>query len=138
MFRERRQIGYQPIDDRAYALDWETTLTAQADLTLDRTPFTTWGGYGGLNQTGGVAIFDHPANPRHPTPWYGATGPGHYFNAAVVFHEPMSVAGDETLTFRYRVLVHDQIWDVSRLQAAYGAYASGLEQEREPVETDNG
>ena len=164
VFREQRQIGYQPLDDQAYALDFQTELTAQADLMLDRTPFTTWGGYGGLTirgnrnwqetrlrfpdgstsdrptgiratwcdlagkfdggleQTGGIAIFDHPDNPRHPTPWYGATGPDHYFNAAFLFHEPLSVASGQTLTFRYRVLVHDQIWDVPRLQAAYEAY----------------
>jgi hypothetical protein len=164
VFREQRQLGYQPLDDQAYALDFQTELTAQADLMLDRTPFTTWGGYGGLTirgnrnwqetrllfpdgstsdrptgiratwcdlagkfdggleQTGGVAIFDHPDNPRHPTPWYGATGPGHYFNAAFLFHEPLSVAAGQTLTFRYRVLIHDQIWDVPRLQAAYEAY----------------
>ena len=29
-------------------LTWRTMLTAQEDVTLDRTPFTTWGGYGGL------------------------------------------------------------------------------------------
>ncbi len=164
VFHEERQISYEPLDDQAYALDFETTLAAQADLMLDRTPFTTWGGYGGLilrgtrnwqetrllfpdgstsdrptgiratwcdlsgkldgglEQTGGVAIFDHPDNPRHPTPWYGATGPGHYFNAAFLFHEPMNVASGQTLTFRYRVLVHDQIWDVPRLQAAYSDF----------------
>jgi hypothetical protein len=32
----------------AYALDWSITLTPQVDVVLDRTPFTTWGGYGGL------------------------------------------------------------------------------------------
>jgi Methane oxygenase PmoA len=166
VFHEQRRISYAPLDERSYALDFETALTAQADLELDRTVFTTWGGYGGLilrgtrnwqetrllfpdgstsdrptgipaawcdlsgkidggfEQTGGAAIFDHPDNPRYPTPWYGATGAGHYFNAAFLFHEPMNVAKDETLAFRYRVLVHDQIWDVARLQAAYEAYIS--------------
>ncbi len=164
VFREERHIAFEPRESDAYTLDFDTTLTAQADLTLDRTPFTTWGGYGGLvfrgnrnwqatrllfpdgstsdrptglpatwcdlsgtldggpNLTGGVAIFDHPDNPRHPSPWYGSTGIGHYFNAAFLFHEPMNVASGESLTFRYRVLVHDGIWDVSRLQAAYAAY----------------
>ncbi len=161
VFHEQRLLRYTTLDDQAYALDFETTLTAWSDLLIERTPFTTWGGYGGLilrgtrnwqetrllfpdgstddrptgvratwcdlsgkldgglEQTGGVAIFDHPDNPRHPTPWYGATGPGHYFNAAVVFHEPMQVGAGQDLTFRYRVLVHDQLWDVARLQAAY-------------------
>lgn len=174
VFHEQRQIGYVPLDAQSYALDMQTSLTAQADLTLDRTPFTTWGGYGGLivrgnrnwqetrllfpdgstsdrpvgipadwcdlagkidggpEQTAGIAIFDHPDNPRHPTPWYGATGAGHYFNAAFLFHEPMSVASGATLSFRYRVLVHDQIWEVARLQAAYEAYLAETPGASEP------
>lgn len=166
VFREQRQIDFVPLGTEAYALDFATTLTAQAELLLDRTPFTTWGGYGGLtfrgtrnwqesrllfadgstserpigkpalwcdlsgkldggpDQSGGVAIFDHPANPRHPSPWYGSTGPGHYFNAAFLFHEPLGLAAGEALSFRYRVLVHDQIWDVERLQAAYQEYCA--------------
>ena len=164
VFHEERRVSYVPLDDRSYALDFETALIAQDDLALDRTPYTTWGGYGGLilrgtrnwqetrllfpdgstsdrpagvpatwcdlsgkldggqGQTGGAAIFDHPDNPRHPTPWYGTTGPGHYLNAAFLFHEPLSLARDETLAFRYRVLIHDGIWDAARLQAAYAAY----------------
>ena len=166
VFHEERELAHEPLGDEAYALDFATTLTAAADLTLDRTPFTTWGGYGGLilrgnrnwvetrllfpdgstsdrptgvpalwcdfsgkldggpDQTGGVAIFDHPDNPRHPTPWYGATGSGHYVNAAVLFHEPLRVAAGEALRFRYRVLVHDGVWDVPQLQAAYEAYVN--------------
>ena len=30
-------------------LDWSSTFTARQDLLLDRTPYTTWGGYGGLS-----------------------------------------------------------------------------------------
>jgi hypothetical protein len=32
----------------AYAIDLAIRLTPRVDVTLDRTPFTTWGGYGGL------------------------------------------------------------------------------------------
>ncbi len=175
VFNEQRHISYESLDDESYALDVETALTAQADLTLDRTPFTTWGGYGGLivrgnrnwqetrllfpdgstndrptgipatwcdfsgkldggsAQTGGVAIFDHPHNPRHPTPWYGTTGSGHYVNAAFLFHEPMHVPRGATLRFRFRVLVHDQIWDVPRLQAAYEEYTTKTESDLEVI-----
>ncbi len=164
VIREQRRTAFEAVAAEAYALDFETTLTAHKDLILDRTPFTTWGGYGGLilrgtrnwqatrllfpdgstsdrptgirapwcdlsgkldggpNLTGGIAIFDHPDNPRHPSPWYGSTGIGHYFNAAFLFHEPMNLVAGQSLTFRYRLLVHDEIWDVSRLQASYAAY----------------
>jgi hypothetical protein len=45
---EERVLAHTDLGDGAYALDWETTLTPQAPAVLDRTEFTTWGGYGGL------------------------------------------------------------------------------------------
>jgi hypothetical protein len=161
---EHRVIRYQEIDYAAYVLDFETALTAQADLLLDRTPFTTWGGYGGLvlrgnrscfdsrilfpdgsttdrpkgfthnwgdlsgdfdggrEESGGVAIFDHPSNPRHPSPWYGGTGTGLYLNAAFLFHEPMQVPANDVLSFKYRVLVHDGVPDAESVNEQYKRY----------------
>lgn len=46
--REQRRWTHRPLADDAYALDLETTLVAPTDVVYDRTPFTTWGGYGGL------------------------------------------------------------------------------------------
>jgi hypothetical protein len=50
----------------------------------------------------GIAIADHPENPRYPAPVYGSVrsenyGPGwsNYFNAAFLFHEGMDVAAGE-------------------------------------------
>lgn len=164
VFAEHRKVTYRSIGETAYVLDWDIALVAQADLLLDRTPFTTWGGYGGLtvrgnrnwqntrllfpdgstserpigipanwcdlsgkldggdNKFGGVAMFDHPDNVRHPSPWYGATGSGHYFNAAFLFHEPLRVAAGDVLNFKYRVLIHDDEWEHDRLTAAYDDY----------------
>jgi methane monooxygenase PmoA-like len=164
---EQRKFEYRPIDAKAYALDFHFSLTPTEDLKLDRTPFGTWGGYGGLTYrgtldmtnsrilfsdgttsvrpignaalwadfsgtldggirpSGGIAFFDHPGNPRHPTPWYGATSPSHYFNAAFLFHEPMDIPGGEPLNLRYRALIHDGIWEKDELQAAYDNYLKG-------------
>jgi hypothetical protein len=167
VIREQRQMTHRPLDDDAYAIDFYTTLVAQADLEIDRTPYTRWGGYGGLilrgtrnwqktrvllsdgteterptgpraawadlsgkldggpEQTGGFAIFDHPSNLRHPTPWYGGAEEfQNYVNAALLFHEPMQLASGASLSLRYRVLVHDGIWDAARLQSAWDAYAA--------------
>jgi hypothetical protein len=41
---EHADLGY----DDAYAIDWTITLTPNVDVVLDRTEYTTWGGYGGL------------------------------------------------------------------------------------------
>jgi hypothetical protein len=166
VFDEQRQFDFLPLGENAYALDFLFLLTPTGPLKLDRTVFTTWGGYGGLtfrgnrnwqetrllfsdgstndrptgifadwadlsgkidggaNQAAGIAIFDHPSNPRHPTPWYGGTGPGHYINAAFLFHEPMDLPAGQPLTLRYRVLVHDGIWPPEQLAAAYQAYVA--------------
>ena len=48
MLEEFRQWCCQLQESGDMALTWRTMLTAQEDVTLDRTPFTTWGGYGGL------------------------------------------------------------------------------------------
>lgn len=45
---ERRAITCRLVGDGALVLDWHIEQTMQEAVTLDRTPFTTWGGYGGL------------------------------------------------------------------------------------------
>jgi hypothetical protein len=166
ILRERRTFRYQRIADDAYRLEFETQLSPTADVVLDRTPFTTWGGYGGLtlrgdadwvdtrllladgttaqqvhgaparwcdlsSERGGVSWFDHPDNPRHPTPWYGSTradtygeGWANFLNAAFLWDEPMSLAAEEPLVLRYALAVHDGWWDADRIEhvaAEYGA-----------------
>lgn len=45
---ETRRITHVPLDDGSYAIDLATELVPAVDTRFDRTPFTTWGGYGGL------------------------------------------------------------------------------------------
>ncbi len=62
----------------------------------------------------GMAIFDHPKNPKHPTYWharaYGlfAANPfgEHDFYNDKTRDGSMSIAPGQSLTFRYRLLVH--------------------------------
>ena len=155
----------------AYALDWSITLEPQVDVVLDRTPFTTWGGYGGLSvrgrpdwtdtrllladgtthervlgepspwcdlsgsvdgTTAGLLLLHGPGNPRHPVPWYGSTraatygdeGWSNFLNAAFLWHEPLAVAAGATLDLRFRVVVHDGIWDVERCAAEWDRWTS--------------
>ncbi len=51
---EQRTWAHVPLADDAYAIDLDTTLVSasDADVHYDRTPFTTWGGYGGLTVRG--------------------------------------------------------------------------------------
>lgn len=185
IIREDRRLAHVPLDDddkadRAYALDFVTTLVPEQDVTLDRTPFTTWGGYGGLAFRGrgdltdtrllraggepqdrvlgergswldlsgtvassadggpagpaGIAILDHPDNPGHPVPWYASTradtygdeGWSNFANAAFLWDAPLEVTAHTPLTFAYRVIVHDGIWEQDRLVVAYADYLAGL------------
>jgi hypothetical protein len=172
VIHEQRLFTYRPLDASSYTIDFTFILKPLVDLMLDRTVFTTWGGYGGLTFrgnrnwqetrllfsdgttsdrptpkiaewcdlsgkldggkkiSGGIAMFDHPENPRHPTPWYGATGPGHYFNAAFLFNEPMNVSADDKLRFRYRVLVHDGMLETPQLASAYAQYIDQSRQQQ--------
>ena len=49
---EERSLTHVPLGPDAYAIDLDTTLVSSAPCRLDRTPFTTWGGYGGLSLRG--------------------------------------------------------------------------------------
>ena len=57
-------------------------------------------------RTAGVTIFDHPANLRHPSPWYISFGSMPYFSPAPIFHKPYTLSAGRSFTLRYRILVH--------------------------------
>ena len=164
VIRETRSI-VSWVDGDALVFDWVFSLVPSIDVVLDRTPFTTWGGYSGISFRGrpdwtisralfpdgveervppgkraawcdvsgtvgdsgastGVTMLDHPENPRHPTPWYGGgSNSGNFLNAAFLFAEPVSLGQGEELRLRYRVLVHDGIWEraaIERHAAMFG------------------
>jgi hypothetical protein len=53
----------------------------------------------------GIAVFDHPANLRHPSPWY-LNEQLPYFSPALLYNEPLELAPKQELKLRYRILVH--------------------------------
>jgi len=50
--QEVRTLHVRTVDADTYAIDWTEVLEVDDDTVLDRTPFTTWGGYGGLTLRG--------------------------------------------------------------------------------------
>jgi hypothetical protein len=58
VFNEQRSLTFRRSADGVNAIDWTTQLRAAADLTLDRTPYTTWGGYGGLSYRASREVHD--------------------------------------------------------------------------------
>ena len=167
VIRERRTLEVTQ-RDAVTTIDWTSDLHPEQDLLLDRTPYTTWGGYtgltfraarevhgasfivpggssvpqllgdrhewallqgkvdGGTDRKIAVGIIDHPANPRGPTPWYGKSADGYvFFNAAFLFHEPMSVRKGDALTFRYRVLCRDGHWTAEEFESLAADFRGG-------------
>jgi hypothetical protein len=49
---ESREMTFSLLPDGVRQIDFSNSLLALQDLLLDRTPFTTWGGYGGLTFRG--------------------------------------------------------------------------------------
>ncbi|WP_413431132.1 PmoA family protein [Crateriforma spongiae] len=67
----------------------------------------------------GLAVLDHPDNPRHPTPWYIVrSGQMGYINASLLHDSPLKMKKGEHLTFRYRLIAHLENWTDGQLRAA--------------------
>ena len=87
--------------------------------------------YGSVNgKTMGVAIFDHPNNPRHPTWWhvrdYGlfAANPFgvHYFEKKEAHEGDLKIAAGQSVTFRYRIILHEGDEKVAKISDLYKDY----------------
>ncbi len=82
----------------------------------------------------GVAIFDHPENPRHPTMWhtreYGLHAPNPFGLHDFDKNQPKG-AGDfkiepgKPVTFKYRALFHTGNAAAAKLDERYKAWTSG-------------
>jgi hypothetical protein len=88
-----------------------------------------WGKIDG--RTVGIAIFDHPANPRHPT-WWMARGYGYCaadpFGAHTIGGEPpgtgdLLIPAGESVTFRYRFVFHEGDPEEADVDERYRRYA---------------
>lgn len=81
----------------------------------------------------GVAIFDHPDNPRHPTWWhardYGliAANPFgvHHFERKGAGAGDMKIPAGEKRTFRYRFYFHTGDAAAADIAGRYARYAKG-------------
>jgi hypothetical protein len=81
----------------------------------------------------GVAIFDHPGNPKHPTYWH-ARDYGLFAANAFGEHDflndksrdgGLAVAKGKSIRFRYRVLIHSGDAASAGIAARYKEYAAG-------------
>jgi len=85
-------------------------------------------------KTVGVAIFDHPSNPRHPTTWhvrdYGlfAANPFglHDFEKKPADAGNLTVKAGDKITFKYRFLIHSGDEQQAKVKQAYEEYAKEI------------
>jgi hypothetical protein len=93
-----------------------------------------WVDYSGTveGQKLGIAIFDHPSNPKHPTYWhareYGlfAVNP---FGEHDFYNDPkrdgsLTIPAGGSLTFRYRVFIHNGDAVEAKVAEAYARFAA--------------
>lgn len=69
-----------------------------------------------------VAIFNHPTNPRHPTPFFVMNQPFGFLSAAPTFHEPIKLKPNEPLKLRYLVATCLGEADAKRLNEIYSQW----------------
>ena len=89
-----------------------------------------WGAVKG--KTLGIAIFDHPANPRHPTWWhardYGLVAANpfgiHDFEKKPKGVGDMVIKDGSAVTFRYRFVFHQGDAKSANIEALYARFAA--------------
>jgi len=82
----------------------------------------------------GIAIFDHPQNPRHPTTWhvrdYGlfAANPFglHDFEKKPSGAGDLTVPAGKSITFRYRIYLHEGDEVQAKVAERYQEFAKGM------------
>ncbi len=94
-----------------------------------------WCDYSGPvdGKTVGIAIFDHPSNPKHPTWWhvrdYGlfAANPFgvHDFEKQAKGAGDMTIPAGKSITFKYRFYIHEGDEVAGKVAQRYRDYAKG-------------
>ncbi|MBT3274053.1 MAG: PmoA family protein [Spirochaetales bacterium] len=93
-----------------------------------------WCDYSGPVQDGwcGICMMDHPDNPCHPTYWhvrdYGLMTANcfgvHHFTANSENRQDLRIAAGDSMTWRYRVIVHSGRGEHARLSRLYHDFAN--------------
>lgn len=71
---------------------------------------------------GGIAIFNHPDNPRHPTAFH--VRDDGWMGCCLSLDDPVTVADGDTLRLRYALWVHDGIPDAAAVGRRWDIFAA--------------
>jgi hypothetical protein len=73
-----------------------------------------------------IAIFDHPDNPRHPSPGFVIMDPKvpfGYFSPALLFDKPYTLPGRQSFSLKYRILIQPGKAQKDALEAEWKSFA---------------
>jgi hypothetical protein len=70
---------------------------------------------------GAVVMMDHPANPRHPTPWFARRN---LLGAGLLMGGDLEVAPGASLVLRYGFAVLDQAPALAAVEELWGRFAA--------------
>ncbi|MGC8794654.1 MAG: PmoA family protein [Bryobacteraceae bacterium] len=73
----------------------------------------------------GLAIFDHPGNPRHPSAFFVMNEPFGYLSAAPTYREPFRIEPGRRLVLRWAVVAFDGPAETARLAGWYRRWTGG-------------
>ena len=72
-------------------------------------------------KSAGITIFDHPKNLNHPTPWWlSASMP--FFSPAIIYYQPYTLKASNSLTLRYRILIHTDYQETEMLEKIWSTF----------------
>lgn len=86
------------------SMDGGGVLNSSGTTTIEKAngEAAEWCAYYGSGA--GVAVFDHPTNPRHPNAFFVMNKAFGYMSAAPTFREPFELAVNQSIRFRWGVL----------------------------------
>jgi hypothetical protein len=107
-----------------HGLDSEGRVDLQ--IQHQRARWVQISGVGEHGHSGGVAILDHPENPRYPTHWYYSisTGPLAFtlLNPALLLQQSLDLSAGEQLDLRYRLLLLDDPLSAQELDRRHAEF----------------
>jgi hypothetical protein len=101
---------------------------AREDLQVhgQKARWMDFGGRAAGSEDFSIAIFDHPDNPRHPSPGFVIMDPKvpfGYFSPALLFNKPYTLPAGKSFSLKYRILIYPGRADKNVLEAEWKSFS---------------
>ncbi len=109
------------IDGGGTILNNEGKVNEKELMPHRRARWCDYSGQAAPGEVNGIALFDHPGNPNHPS-YFHVRGDG-WIGSSLTFEAPIEISREKPLTLRYRFLVHRGGADPKRLDAEWESWS---------------